>query len=316
MEVKIDNNNINNNNVINNFNNKRNLISEFYKNKNQSRARRKKNRNYENNKNNRNSRNIGHIRNNIINKKESYNPVKRKKNDVKIKQKDSPNKKENNNDNVINIIRKREEQEQETNNKEDFPYGMKEKEMYDMFLKIYYKTDDELNNLDYEKALQFDYRTYTLYYVSLIRINHLFFFSFLPRYDYNSPMIKIFLFFFNFAVSFATNSLFFDDDTMHKIYKEKGAFDFIYNIPQIIISSLVSGFIIALIQNLAFSNSNIIDLKNNSNKKNEDRIKRQLLARIKIKLLFFFIISLLFLISFWIYYPAFVLYIRILKFIL
>ena len=92
---------------------------------------------------------------------------------------------------------------------------------------------------------------------------------------------------------------------MHKIYKEKGAFDFIYNIPQIIISSLVSGFIIALIQNLAFSNSNIIDLKNNSNKKNVDRIKRQLLARIKIKLLFFFIISLLFLISFWIYLACF-----------
>ena len=29
-----------------------------------------------------------------------------------------------------------------------------------MFCKLYYKTESELNDLDYEEALQFDYRTY------------------------------------------------------------------------------------------------------------------------------------------------------------
>ena len=47
------------------------------------------------------------------------------------------------------------------------------------------------------------------------------------------------------------NALFFNDDTMHKIYEEKGSFDFIYNIPQILYSSLISGFINGLIRTLA-----------------------------------------------------------------
>ena len=98
--------------------------------------------------------------------------------------------------NIINIIPTRNAQNININ-KEDFPYGLNEKEMYSMFCQIYTKTDSELNDLDYENALQFDYRTYCLYYVSLIRTNHLFFFSFWPRFDYNSRIIKIFLFFFN-----------------------------------------------------------------------------------------------------------------------
>ena len=320
LEVKFNNNNnnISNDNNNNIVNNETNIISEFYKNINQSSDRKKINRYYRNNKSIRNNRNIRH---NIINKKESSNPIKRKNSKIKKDQnninneiinpnnknkKENKNKKRNNNDNAIERKRTRVKQVQGTNiNEEDFPYGMKEKEMYEMFLKIYNKTDAELNDLNYEKALQFDYRTYTLYYVALIRINHLFFFSFWPQFDYNSRIIKIFLFFFNFAVSFATNSLFFDDETMHKIYEEKGAFNFIYNIPQIIISSIISGFILGLIQILALSDSNIIDLKNISNKKNVHIIKRQFLSKIKIKLCFFFIISLLFLISFWIYLGCF-----------
>ena len=48
---------------------------------------------------------------------------------------------------------------------------------------------------------------------------------------------------------------------MHKIYTEKGSFDFIYNIPQILYSSLISGFINALIQALSMTESNLIKLK-------------------------------------------------------
>ena len=247
---------INNNNKKNNNNNLRNIIYDFIKNRNTSRVSWRTNRYHGNN---------GYIKNNKINKKGNSNPVKRRKNNKSIKnQKDIYNninnefiipKKKNlikkeNKDNIININKTNEEKDI-NKNQEDFPYEMKEKQMYEMFLKIYNQTDNELNDLDYEKALQFDYRTYTLYYISLIRTNHLFFFSFWPRFDYNSRIIKIFLFFFNFAVSFATNSLFFDDETMHKIYEEKGAFNFMYNIPQIFLSSLISGFIIGLIQNFA-----------------------------------------------------------------
>ena len=143
-------------------------------------------------------------------------------------------------------------------NKKDYPYNMNENQMYEIFLILYNISDYELNEIDYETSIKIDKRTYIQYYLSLIRTKHLLFFSFWPTFDYNSKILKIFLFFFNFTLSFIVNALFFNDDTMHKIYEEKGSFDVIYNIPQILYSSLISGFINGIIQTLALTDSNIL----------------------------------------------------------
>ena len=58
--------------------------------------------------------------------------------------------------------------------------------------------------------------------------------------DYNSTIIKINLFFLSFAIYFVVNALFFDDKTMHNIYITGGSYDFLYQIPKIIYSSLIS----------------------------------------------------------------------------
>ena len=68
-------------------------------------------------------------------------------------------------------------------------------------------------------------------------------YSFAPYKDYNSKIIKMFLFFFSFGLDFTVNALFFSDDTMHKIYKDKGKFNFLYQIPQILYSTIISKFI-------------------------------------------------------------------------
>ena len=95
--------------------------------------------------------------------------------------------------------------------------------------------DSELNSLEYQKALVQDKRTFIQYYISLLKINHLLIFSFYcNNKDYNSQIIKMFLFFFFFSIDFTTNALFFNDDTMHKIYIDEGKFNLIYQIPQII----------------------------------------------------------------------------------
>ena len=110
-------------------------------------------------------------------------------------------------------------------------------------------TDNELNSLSYQKALIYDKRTYLQYYISLLKANHLLIFSFYFNYkDYNSPIIKMFLFFFYFSVNLAINALFFTDDTMHKIHVDEGKFNFIYQIPITLYSSLISGVISAIIK--------------------------------------------------------------------
>ena len=190
-------------------------------------------------------------------------------------------------------------------NKKDYPNNMNENQMYEIFLILYNISDYELNEIDYETSIKIDKRTYIQYYLSLIRTNHLLFFSFWPTFDYNSRILKIFLFFFEFAFSFMVNALFFNDDTMHKIYEEKGKFDFIYNIPQMLYSSLISEFINEIIQTLALTNSNIIILKKNTDKRNIKRRKKETLKTIKIKFALFFIITLPLLVAFWFYLACF-----------
>ena len=79
-------------------------------------------------------------------------------------------------------------------NKYKYPYNMSEEQIYEMFLKINANSDSELNELDYKNAIKKDIRTYFQYYLSLLRTKHLFIFSFWPSFDYNSQIIKIFLF--------------------------------------------------------------------------------------------------------------------------
>ena len=96
--------------------------------------------------------------------------------------------------------------------------------------------DNEKNSLTYELAIQVDRRTYCEYYISLLKTKHIFMFSFINNKDYNSRIIKIDLFFINFVIYYFVNALFFTDNTMHKIYEDKGSFNFIYQLPQIIYS--------------------------------------------------------------------------------
>ena len=182
---------------------------------------------------------------------------------------------------------------------------MNESQMYDFFLKINTNSDFELNDLSYNNAIKIDKRTYCQYYLSLIRTKHLFFFSFWPAFDYNSQIIKIFLFFFEFALSFVVNALFFNDETMHKIYQDKGSFDLFYNLPQILLSTLISVFIDELIQTFALTDSNLINFKHNINKKNISIKKKETLKAIKIKAALFFIITLPLLVAFWLYLACF-----------
>ena len=166
-------------------------------------------------------------------------------------------------------------------------------------------TDYEINVMSYENALKNDKRTYFNYYFSLLRMKHLLIFSFYPNNDYNSKSIKIILFFFSFALYYTINALFFNDSTMHIIYVDNGVFNFIYQINQIIYSSLISFAITELIKYLSLTEKNVIKIKYEKNINNLDNIVINELNCIKIKFIIFFIISFLFLSFFWYYIGCF-----------
>ena len=188
---------------------------------------------------------------------------------------------------------------------------MKEQETIKNAKEIMIHNSQELNDMPYELALRFDNRTYLQYYCSLVRTKNGFIFSFFYDNDYNSKIIKIDLFFVDFVISFAVNALFFTDNTMHKIYEDKGQFEFIYQLPQIVFSSLISIIIGILLNFLALSEGHIIDFKNEKDNKekledkNIDKKGKALNKKLKIKFELYFIISTILLLFFWYYLSMF-----------
>ena len=171
------------------------------------------------------------------------------------------------------------------------------------YLNIFKYTDDEINDLSYELAIKKDKRTYFQYYISLIKTKHDIFFSFFYNKDYNAKIIKIDLFFLGFIFSYVTNGLFFDDETMHKIYKDEGSFDFLYQLPKTIYSSIISLFFEYVFKLLPLSNDIILDFKNS--KLTHKKAKKNLKIKLRIKFLLYFIISTICLILFWYYIGMF-----------
>ena len=122
-----------------------------------------------------------------------------------------------------------------------------------MFNNIKNFNDYELNNLSYNEALKLDKRPYYQYYYSLLKMNHQLIFTFYTKNDYNSKIIKIILFLFSFSLLFAISALFFTDKILHKIYEDYGKFNFIYQIPIILYSTIITFFINAIIKNLSLT---------------------------------------------------------------
>ena len=167
---------------------------------------------------------------------------------------------------------------------------------------IYY-SDYEFNGLNYSEALKHDKRTYPQYYFSLLRMKYSVIFTFCSSKDYNSREIKINLFLFIFSLYFTINSLFFNDSTMHKIFIDKGSFNFIYQIPQIIYSSIISIIINSIVTYLSLSEKSIIQFKKDPFITEKKVIN--LINCLKVKFFLFFVIEFTLLLLFWYYLSCF-----------
>ena len=132
---------------------------------------------------------------------------------------------------------------------------------------------------------------------------HILLFSFIN--DYNSRIIKILLFLFSFIIYFVINTLFFNDSTMHKIYLDEGSFNLIYQLPQIIYSSLISYILNIIFKQLSLSEKNILQLKENKNNEFINKSSENLIRYLFYKFILFFIIGFIYLLFFWYYISTF-----------
>ena len=118
-------------------------------------------------------------------------------------------------------------------------------------------------------------------------------------------IIKICLFFFSFVLYFTVNALFYTDTTMHDIYENSGAYNFIYHLPQVIYSTLISTVINMIVKTLSLSEKNILQIKNEKNYKRCNKKRQQILNCLKLKFTCFYIFSFMFLFLFWYYLSCF-----------
>jgi len=245
----------------------------------------------------------------IIKKKSKNAPPKRtdENNNQNNNQNNNENNNQNNNENNNEKIEEKnpKEKKDEKNNDELDLSSIKEnKKLTEQEMQkvkdILAYNDKELNDLDFKLAIKHDNRNIFKMYFSFLKTDHSLI-KILNSNDYNSRFIKIFLCFYSFSLSYTVNALFFDDDTIHHILEDEGKFNFLYQLPQIIYSSIISYLLGMLLDFLALSEDNIIELKVERVPKKAFQKSKDLLRILKYKFAFFYILSLLFLLFFWYY---------------
>ena len=170
----------------------------------------------------------------------------------------------------------------------------------ELLLNVYKDLDDfELNNLEYLEAIESDKRNFIQIYWSTLKREHIIIFTFFIRNDYNLVSIKYSRFIFLVCTDMAMNVFFFTDDSMHKVYKNYGKYDFVQQIPQIIYSTIVSQILEVFLCYLSLTDKHIYQIKEiKDTKKNMENIFR-ILKCVKIKIIVFYIFTFILYIFYW-----------------
>ena len=171
--------------------------------------------------------------------------------------------------------------------------------------KILSMNDQELNSLDYKNALFYDKRTYFQYYWSLLKKKHMIFFAFIPSNDYNLQYLKISLLLLSFSLSLNINGFFFSDKTMHKIYEDEGVVNYLYQLAQIIYSTIISSVISIVLKKLSLIEDTLLKIKKKKKSNKAIEMLREAHKCIKIQFVIFFVLSFLLLFFFWYFISCF-----------
>ena len=166
-------------------------------------------------------------------------------------------------------------------------------------------TDYELNTFLYKMALIYDKRTFSQYYFSLIKTKHPIIFGLIPINDYNTIIIKLSIILLFISINYTINSIFFNDSVIHKIYEDKGIYNFIYLIPKILSSFIFSHIFYLSLKYLFLSERNLLEIKNEKTLKKANIKSNKVKRCLVIKYICFYIIGFILLLFFWYYLSSF-----------
>ena len=167
-----------------------------------------------------------------------------------------------------------------------------------------YLIEEEINNLSFLDALHMDFRTFGQYYWSLLKAKQLIIFTFINNKDNNIRVVKICLFILSFTIYFTINTFFFNDESIHKIYKNKGEFNIPAQLMQIAISSTISVVLNMIIKYFSLSQKHILKIKDIKVKRAKIESK-DIYKSLRIKLNMFIVVGFLILLFSWYYLTIF-----------
>ena len=158
------------------------------------------------------------------------------------------------------------------------------------FAKLF-KGDDDLQDMNYEKAILYDKRTYLRIYWSFLLDKQIILGTFFTHNYLNLFVIKLSFLVCNFQISFFLNAFFYTEEYISDAYHNDGVLDFFSGLPKSIYSLLVTMILTNLLNMLSNSKSDLMYIiREKNNNKNYLYIVNRKLKQIRTKLIIYFIL--------------------------
>ena len=166
--------------------------------------------------------------------------------------------------------------------------------------------DEDLLDMDYEQAINFDKRAYLKMFWGILVDNQIILGTFFTENYLHLFVIKLSFLVFNFEISLFLNAFFYTDEYISDAYHNDGVLDFFTSLPKSIYSSLVTLVITSLLKMLSNSKNELTRvIRNKRNDYNYIFFVDNKLRKLRNKLIAYFILVFLLDIFFLYYVSAF-----------
>ena len=172
---------------------------------------------------------------------------------------------------------------------------------------LYEYESDELNELKFEDAIEYDKRSFCRYYINILFYSHIILSVFFRFGDFNLFTVKLGLFFMTFPINLTMNIFFFTNESITLDYlKSADDFSSIWrHIDNTLYSSLLSSFLLILLKLLCLTHNSVRQLRKIRDVNEAQQKSNCILLCVKIRIAIYYVLSFAFLIIFGFYVLCF-----------